>query len=412
MVRLACSKDWTFPVPDINERAIMPGKNIKSKFTAALALADGHIFRGHGIGSHGTSTGEMCFNTSMTGYQEILTDPSYSGQIINFTFPHVGNVGTNPEDMETNAVVTRGLVLREDITKPSNWRATRHFNEWLRAHKLIGICGLDTRRITRLIRDNGAQIAALAHSKEQIDLKALVSEAQSCCGLSGVDLAQEVSCSKAYNWDECKWTREKGYVRQKAAKYNIIAVDFGVKHNILRCLAEYGCKVTVVPATSSAKEILSFSPDGIFLSNGPGDPAATGVYAVPMIKSLLKMDIPIFGICLGHQLLSLALGAKTSKMKFGHRGANHPVKNLRTGRVEITSQNHGFVVVRDSLPPAVVETYTSLFDNTVEGITLTNKPVFSVQYHPEASPGPQDSQYLFEQFVSILEKNKCRNARI
>ncbi|MBB43711.1 MAG: carbamoyl phosphate synthase small subunit [Rhodospirillaceae bacterium] len=377
---------------------------MKNKFTAALALADGQVFRGYGIGSFGMSTGEICFNTSMTGYQEILTDPSYSGQIINFTFPHIGNVGANTEDMETHTPVTRGLVLREDITKPSSWRATKHFNEWLKKNNLIGICGLDTRHITRLIRDNGAPVAAVAHSKEKINVEALVSEAQSWSGLSGLDLAKEVSCSQAYNWDECKWTRKKGIVRQKHAIHKIIAVDFGVKHNILRCLANSGCEITVVPAYSSAEEILSFSPDGIFLSNGPGDPAATGIYAVPMIKSLLERDIPIFGICLGHQLLSLALGAKTSKMKMGHRGANHPVKNLKTGKVEITSQNHGFVVNRESLPPEVTETYTSLFDNTVEGIALRDKPVFSVQYHPEASPGPQDSQHLFERFVSTLGK--------
>ena len=379
--------------------------------TAALVLEDGSVFWGHGIGHEGTAVGELCFNTSMTGYQEILTDPSYAGQIITFTTPHIGNVGTNPEDIETTTPAARGCVLREVLTEPSNWRAHQHLDAWLRSHQLVGLTGADTRQLTRRIRDLGAPRAVTAHAPDgRFDLPALLAQAKDWSGLAGLDLAIEVTCRQSYDWRETCWRLGEGYGSQDAPRYKVVAMDFGAKRNILRCLADLGCDVTVVPADTSAEDILARQPDGIFLSNGPGDPAATGRYAVPTIKALLeKPDLPIFGICLGHQLLALALGATTEKMHLGHRGANHPVKELTSGTVEITSQNHGFVVKAESLPSGVTATHVSLFDGSNEGLSLDGRPVFSVQHHPEASPGPQDSHYLFRRFVGFMEQQK--NAR-
>ncbi len=370
---------------------------------AALVLADGTVLPGKGLGAAGTAVGEVCFNTSMTGYQEILTDASCAGQIITFTFPHIGNVGTNDEDIETATPAARGLVLRAGITEPSSFRASRHLDAWLKAQNLIGLSGIDTRRLTRLIRDGGPQTGALCHAPDgKIDMRALHAQARAWPGLLGMDLAKEVTCRQSYDWREAGWTLGEGYGVRAQTKHSVVAVDFGAKRNILRCLAALGCAVTVVPATTSARDILRRKPDGVFLSNGPGDPAATGEYAVPMIRDLLQEGLPIFGICLGHQMLALALGAGTTKMHMGHRGANHPVKDLAGGRVEITSQNHGFVVDTATLPAGVTATHMSLFDGTLEGLSLDGKPVFSVQYHPEASPGPQDSHYLFERFVALM----------
>ncbi len=371
---------------------------------AALVLADGSVFFGHGIGAQGKAVGELCFNTSMTGYQEILTDPSYTGQIITFTFPHIGNVGVNEEDVESHKVAASGLILRADITNPGNFRSTQHFNNWLVDNRVTGICGVDTRALTRYIREKGAQNAVIVHFDvgDEIDLPSLVKEAQAHPDMKGRELAREVTCDKPYEWTESLWKFGKGYGESKGYKHHVVALDFGAKLNILRCLVEVGCKVTVVPATASATEILAYKPDGVFLSNGPGDPSATAEYAAPVIRELLDSGLPIFGICLGHQLLSLALGCETEKMYQGHRGANHPVKDISGGKVEITSQNHGFVVKRDSLPDGVTETHTSLFDGTIEGIMLEDKPVFSVQHHPEASPGPRDSFYLFEKFIEMM----------
>ena len=375
------------------------------KTTAALVLGDGTVFWGSGVGAIGQAVGEVCFNTSLTGYQEIMTDPSYAGQIITFTFPHIGNVGTNDEDIETITPSARGCVLRADITEPANWRAVRHYDDWLKGHNLVGIAGVDTRRLTRRIRDLGAPHATICHvSDGEFDIAALQQAASSWPGLEGMDLAKHVSCRQSYTWDETAWTLGEGYGTQTDPKFHVVAVDFGAKRNIFRDLAHLGCKVTVVPANVTAEDVLGHKPDGVFLSNGPGDPAATGKYAVPMIKSVLETGTPIFGICLGHQMLALALGAKTEKMHHGHRGANHPVKDLETGTVEITSQNHGFVVAPDSLPDNVDMTHISLFDGTLEGIALRDKPVFSVQHHPEASPGPQDSHYLFKRFLGLMER--------
>ena len=373
--------------------------------TAALVLEDGSVFWGRGIGREGNTVGELCFNTSMTGYQEILTDPSYAGQIITFTTPHIGNVGTNAEDVETITPAARGCVLREDVTEPSNWRAQQGLHAWLLSHGLVGLCGADTRQLTRRVRDLGAPKAVVAHAPDgQFDLPALLEQARAWSGLAGLDLAKEVTCRQSYDWRETAWRLGAGYGALSEPRFRVVAMDFGAKRNILRCLAELGCDVTVVPAETTAEEILARQPDGIFLSNGPGDPAATGVYAVPTIKALLDQpSLPIFGICLGHQLLALALGATTEKMHLGHRGANHPVKELASGRVEITSQNHGFVVKDDSLPSGVTTTHVSLFDGSNEGLSLDGRPVFSVQHHPEASPGPQDSHYLFERFVRMIE---------
>ena len=376
-----------------------PGAN------AALVLADGSIFWGRGLGAAGVSVGEVCFNTSMTGYQEIMTDPSYAGQIITFTFPHIGNVGANAEDIETVTPAARGLVLRADITDPSNYRAQRHFDDWLKARGLTGIAGVDTRRLTRRIRDGGAPNATLAFAADgRLDLPALLAKARAWPGLEGMDLAKEVTCRQSYTWDETRWVQSTGYGRLTAPRHRVVAVDYGAKRNILRVLASEGCAVTVVPATATAEDILRHYPDGIFLSNGPGDPAATGEYAVPVLKQLMASGKPIFGICLGHQLLALALGGQTRKMAIGHRGANHPVKDLATGKVEITSQNHGFCVIPETLPAAAEVTHISLFDGSNEGLRLRDRPIFSVQYHPEASPGPQDSHYLFQRFTALMKE--------
>ena len=367
---------------------------------AALILDDGSVFWGNEAGAQTTAIGELCFNTSITGYQEILTDLSYAGQIIVFTFPHIGNIGTNPEDNESTMPAARGCVFATDITEPSNWRSKQHLNTWLTSKNLSAITGIDTRRLTRRIRDVGFANAAIV--KDPIDLDVALQKLRGFDGLEGLDLAKEVTCDQPYKWNESIWSTEISPSQRSGAGLNVVAMDFGAKHNILRCLASTGCQVTVVPAHTSAEEILRIKPDGIFLSNGPGDPVATGIYAVPVIKALLDHNKPIFGICLGHQMLSLALGAKTKKMHHGHHGANHPVKNIETSKVEITSQNHGFVVETESLPQGVIETHRSLFDGTLEGIKVEGKPFFSVQHHPEASPGPQDSHYLFDKFIKTM----------
>ncbi len=371
--------------------------------TAALVLADGTVIWGRGLGAPVTTVGEVCFNTSMTGYQEIMTDPSYAGQIITFTFPHIGNVGTNAEDIETINPAARGMVLREDITNPANFRAREHLDTWLKSYNLPAIAGVDTRALTQLIRDAGAPNGALCHAPDgKIDVAALQKLAREWPGLNGMDLAKDVSCAQTYHWEETLWELGAGHGKQTAPKYKVVAIDYGAKRNILRCLASAGCDVTVVPANASYDDIMRHKPDGVFLSNGPGDPSATGEYAVPVIQKILADKIPLFGICLGHQMLALAVGGKTSKMPTGHRGANHPVKDLQTGKVEITSQNHGFQVLPDSLPANAEVTHISLFDGTNEGLRLTDRPAFSVQYHPEASPGPHDSHYLFERFTKLM----------
>ena len=391
---------------------IKPPKNA----TGVIVLADGAVLWGRGIGAAGKTVGEVCFNTSMTGYQEILTDPSYAGQIITFTFPHIGNTGTNAQDMESARPAARGLIVREDITSPSNWRSNCHFNQWLVDNSLSGVSGIDTRALTRRIRDGGAPNGVICHAPDgKFDLPALHAEASSWAGLEGMDLAKEVSCKAPYEWvAPLSSLRKQGSggmnepdsgFRRNDRVFHIVAIDYGIKHNILRCLTAAGCRVTVVPCATPANDILALNPDGIFLSNGPGDPAATGQYAVPVIRDLLKSGKPLFGICLGHQMLALALGGKTKKMHLGHRGANHPVKDLLTSKVEITSQNHGFCVLPESLPESVEVTHTSLFDSSNEGLRIKNKPVFSVQYHPEASPGPQDSHYLFDLFVENIKKS-------
>jgi carbamoyl-phosphate synthase small subunit len=343
----------------------------------------------------------------MTGYQEILTDPSYASQIITFTFPHIGNVGTNEEDIETLTPSSCGLIIREKITNPSNWRSTKHLDQWLKDHDLPGLTGIDTRALTQRIRDQGAPNGLICVNQQgAFDLPALYAELQSWSGLEGMDLAKEVTCIQSSGWDESLWELGKGYGKGSAKDLNIVAIDYGAKRNILRCLANTGAKITTVPASTSYDDIMKLKPDGVFLSNGPGDPAATGSYAVPVIKQLLEADMPIFGICLGHQMLALALGAKTRKMALGHRGANHPVTDLQSGRVEITSQNHGFEVLEDTLPNNVEVSHRSLFDKTNEGIRVTDKPAFSVQYHPEASPGPQDAHYLFDRFITMIRNNQ------
>jgi carbamoyl-phosphate synthase small subunit len=373
--------------------------------TACLALADGSLFYGQGFGATGDTTAELCFNTAMTGYQEIMTDPSYAGQIVTFTFPHIGNTGVNPDDDETADPVAAGMVVRWSPTEPSNWRAEQHLSEWLARRGRIAIGGVDTRRLTRAIRQQGAPHVALSHDPEgQFDAEALVARARGFAGLTGVDMARDVTCAQVYRWDEMRWAWPEGYTRQHAARHKVVAVDYGAKRNILRCLASAGCEVTVLPATATAQDVLAHSPDGVFLSNGPGDPAATGAYAVPMIRGVLDAGLPMFGICLGHQMLALALGAKTVKMNHGHHGANHPVKDLDTGKVEVTSMNHGFAVDGQSLPDTVAETHVSLFDGSNCGIRLRDRPVFSVQHHPEASPGPQDSFYLFERFTASMTR--------
>jgi carbamoyl-phosphate synthase small subunit len=373
--------------------------------TGALVLADGTVLWGKGLGAAGSNVGEVVFTTGMTGYQETLTDPSFAGQIITFTFPHVGNVGTNAEDLETTTPAARGVILRADITDPANWRSAKHLDSWLKSHNIVGLCGIDTRALTRRIRSKGAPNGVIVNAPDgEFDLPGLWAKAGAWPGLEGMDLALEVTCAQTYSWDETEWSLRGGYGRQDKPRFHVVAIDFGAKRNILRCLAETGCKVTVLSAQATAEQVLALNPDGVFLSNGPGDPAATGKYAVPMIQGVIASGKPLFGICLGHQMLGLALGAKTFKMDTGHRGANHPVKDLETGKVEITSQNHGFVVDEKSLPAGVTVTHRSLFDGSVEGLAVEGKPVFSVQYHPEASPGPQDAHYLFERFVGLMEK--------
>ena len=383
--------------------------------TGSLVLENGSVFKGFGFGFEGITTGEVCFNTSITGYQEIITDPSYAGQIINFTFPHIGNVGTNIEDNESNKIWARGVIFNTEITNPSNYRSMKHLDFWLKKNKIVGITGIDTRKLTNYIRENGAPKGTLQFSiKRKHYIGNLKKLTKNWSGLLGLDLASQVSCKKPYKWNSLKtWDKKEGYKKNKKKKYKIVAIDYGIKKNILRCLSDLHCKIKVVPAKTSSQEIFSYNPDGIFLSNGPGDPAATGKYAIPIIKELIGSKIPIFGICLGHQLLALTLGAKTSKMHLGHRGANHPVKNLVTKKVEITSQNHGFKVEPDSLPKNAKITHISLFDRSIEGIEIKNKPIFSVQYHPEANPGPQDSKYLFKKFINyiLIKKNYAKKKR-
>jgi carbamoyl-phosphate synthase small subunit len=376
--------------------------------TACLALADGTLFYGKGFGATGQTVAELVFNTAMTGYQEILTDPSYAGQVVTFTFPHVGNVGVTPEDDETGTPAAAGMVVKWDPTEPSNWRAAGELTDWLLKIGRIGIGGVDTRRLTRAIRQQGAPHVALAHDPEgKFDIETLVAKARAWKGLVGLDLAKDVTCSQSYRWDEKRWAWPDGYTKRQGSGFRVVAVDYGAKRNILRCLASVGCEVTVLPATATADDVLALNPEGVFLSNGPGDPAATGTYAVPMIQGVLSKNLPVFGICLGHQMLALALGAKTRKMNHGHHGANHPVKDLTTGKVEITSMNHGFTVDADTLPKGVSETHVSLFDGTNCGIAVDGKPVYSVQYHPEASPGPQDSFYLFERFAEAMKSRRA-----
>jgi len=388
-----------------------PPRLFTNRATAVLVLADGSVIRGVGLGARGQACGEVCFNTAMTGYQEVLTDPSYAGQIITFTFPHIGNVGTNADDVETSNLAAssgvRGCVLRARITGPSSYRAMQALDDWLRQRGIVAIAGVDTRALTSLIRERGMQNAVIAHDPSgAFDMPALKASAAQWPGIEGMDLAREVTCGQSYQWDETIWRWGTGFGRQTAPVAHVVAVDFGLKRNILRCLATTGCRVTVVPATTSAEDILAREPDGIFLSNGPGDPAATEEYAVPELRKLVDSGKPIFGICLGHQLLGLALGGRTTKMHQGHHGANHPVLDHTTGKVEITSMNHGFAVDRDSLPSGVVETHVSLFDGSNCGIRLRDRPVFSVQHHPEGSPGPQDSHYLFMRFMNMIRASR------
>ncbi len=384
----------------------------QTQHTALLVLADGTVIQGFGLGATGQAVGEVCFNTAMTGYQEILTDPSYAGQIITFTFPHIGNVGTNDEDIETVDMSARtgvrGTIVQAPITDPSNFRAQWHLNAWLKSRNIIGLCGIDTRALTALIREKGMPNAVIAHAPDgQFDLAALKKQAAEWPGIDGMDLVPTVTTQKPYQWDETIWQLGEGYGKRSQDLYHVVAMDFGIKRNILRLLATAGCKVSVVPATTSAEDILALRPDGLFLSNGPGDPAETGKYAVPVIRALLDKKIPTFGIWLGHQMMALAVGAKTTKMHQGHHGANHPVMDYTTNKVEIVSMNHGFAVDVATLPAHAKETHRSLFDGSNCGIALTDRPAFSVQHHPEASPGPQDSHYLFKRFVAMMDKAKA-----
>ena len=375
--------------------------------TGLLVLADGSLIWGMGFGAEGVAVGEVCFNTAMTGYQEVMTDPSYAKQIITFTFPHIGNVGANYEDLEADNPWALGCIVREEVTEPSNYRAAARFDDWMRSNGRIGLSGVDTRALTRLIREKGAPNGVIAHNaKGEFDVEALLQMARDWPGLEGMDLAKDVSCKQMYRWSGGRWAPGTGYGEHEEdeSRPHVVAIDYGSKRNIFRNLADAGARVTVLPATASYDEVMAHSPDGIFLSNGPGDPAATGEYAVPVIQKLLETNKPLFGICLGHQLLGLAVGASTTKMHQGHRGANHPVKRLEDGRVEITSMNHGFAVERETLPANARETHISLFDGSNCGFELTDRPAFSVQYHPEASPGPQDSTYLFEKFVAELKR--------
>ncbi len=375
--------------------------------TGILVLENRRIFKGIGIGYQGQATGEICFNTSLTGYQEIISDPSYAGQIINFTFPHIGNVGTNKEDHESDKIWTRGVIFNTEITSPSNYRSFQHLDHWLKKNKIIGITGLDTRSLTSFIRDKGAPKGTIAYSKKgSFNIKKLTNSTIKWGGLKNLDLAEKVTTQKNYVWKGLKtWKKEYGFKRNNKNSFHVVAIDYGIKKNILRYFSDFNCKVTVVSCKTSSEKILALKPNGIFLSNGPGDPAATGKYAIKIIKDLIKKNLPLFGICLGHQILALTLGGKTKKMKLGHRGANHPVKNLIKDNVEITSQNHGFEVVKENLPKNIEITHKSLFDQSIEGIKLKNKPVFSVQYHPESNPGPQDSVYLFKEFINNMKKN-------
>ena len=375
--------------------------------TGILVLEDGNFFKGYGFGFEGITTGEVCFNTSITGYQEIITDPSYAGQIINFTFPHIGNVGTNNDDHESDKIWTRGVIFNSEISNPSNYRALKHLDNWLKKNKIVGITGLDTRSLTNFIRDKGAPKGTISFSKKgKFNINKLINLSIKWSGLKNLDLAEKVTTKKNYKWAGFKtWKKESRFLKNKIKSFKVVAIDYGIKKNILRYFSDFKCEVNIVSCKTSAIKILKMKPDGIFLSNGPGDPAATGKYAIGIIKKLIKEEIPIFGICLGHQILALALGAKTKKMKLGHRGANHPVKNLIKSNVEITSQNHGFEIIKESLPKNIEVTHKSLFDNCVEGIRLKNKPVFSVQYHPESNPGPQDSVYLFQEFINNMKKN-------
>ena len=383
-------------------------KNLqKIDSNAILVLENGTCFQGFGLGFHGIATGEVCFNTSITGYQEIISDPSYADQIINFTFPHIGNVGTNKQDHESDKIWTKGIILNTEITDPSNYRSLKHFDLWLKKNKIVGITGIDTRNLTNFIRDKGAPKGTIVFSKNSnFNINKFVKLTNEWSGLKNLDLAEKVSTKNNYTWSGLKtWNKREGYLKNKKKSLHVVTIDYGVKKNILRYFSDFNCKVTVVSCKKTAKEILKLKPNGVFLSNGPGDPAATGKYAIGIIKELIKKNIPIFGICLGHQILALTLGAKSKKMKIGHRGANHPVKNLITGNVEITSQNHGFEIIERNLPKHIKVTHKSLFDNCVEGIKLKNKPVFSVQYHPESNPGPQDSVYLFQEFINNMKKN-------
>jgi len=382
-------------------------QKISQIHTGVLVLENKTIYRGIGIGYQGTATGEVCFNTSLTGYQEIISDPSYAGQIINFTFPHIGNVGTNKEDHESDKIWTKGIILNSEITSPSNYRALANLDVWLKKNKIVGITGLDTRSLTNFIRDKGAPKGTISFSNTgKFNINKLTNLTIKWNGLKNLDLAEKVSTKKNYIWSGLKtWKKESGFIKNKTKSLNVVAIDYGIKKNILRYFSDFNCKVTIVSCKTNANEILKLKPHGVFLSNGPGDPAATGKYAIGTIKELIKKEMPIFGICLGHQILALTLGAKTKKMKLGHRGANHPVKNLIKNNVEITSQNHGFEIIKESLPKNIEVTHKSLFDNCIEGIRLKNKPVFSVQYHPESNPGPQDSVYLFQEFINNMKKN-------
>lgn len=380
-------------------------------YTAAVVLANGLIINGFGVGATGEATGEVCFNTAISGYQEILTDPSYAGQIITFTFPHIGNTGANTDDIETSNLAAssgvRGCILHAKVTAPSNYRASQSLDHWLRSRGIVGISGVDTRALTMLIRETGMPNAVIAHNPDGVfDFDGLLARARACPSMEGAELARGVTSSQSYQWSERVWTWDQGFQKQEEPEFHVVAVDYGIKRNILRCLASAGCRVTVVPAFAKADEIMARKPDGVFLSNGPGDPAATGEYAIPVIRHLVDSGVPVFGICLGHQLLGLALGGRTVKMPHGHHGANHPVMDYTTGKVEITSMNHGFAVERESLPERVEETHASLFDGSNCGIRLRGRPAFSVQYHPEASPGPQDSHYLFTRFANLMRKEK------
>lgn len=379
--------------------------------TALLVLSDGSVIEGQGLGATGQAVGEICFNTAMTGYQEILTDPSYSGQIITFTFPHIGNVGANDEDIETVNMAAssgiRGVVLAASITDPANYRSARHLDAWLKSRNLIGICGIDTRALTALIREKGVPNGVIAHAPDgRFDLPALKTAAAEWPGLVGMDLAKDASTTQSHPWSQTTWKWDEGFGEAKPGGYKVVAIDFGIKRNILRLLSEAGCDVTVLPATATASDVLAHEPDGVFLSNGPGDPEATGEYSVDMIREVVEKGVPTFGICLGHQMLALALGGNTVKMHQGHHGANHPVFDHTTGKVEITSMNHGFAVDAESLPENVEQTHVSLFDGSNCGLAIKDKPVFSVQYHPEASPGPRDSHYLFQRFTDLMQASR------